>query len=28
VVACVGILVGFVGIRYHTVEFFARMRSK
>ena len=22
------ILVGFVGILYHTVEFFARMRSK
>jgi hypothetical protein len=27
-VACVGILVGFVGIMYHAVEFFARMRSK
>jgi len=27
-VACVGILVGFVGILYHAVEFFARMRSK
>jgi hypothetical protein len=27
-VACVGILIGFVGILYHTVEFFARMRSK
>ena len=27
-VACVGILVAFVGIIYHTVEFFARMRSK
>lgn len=27
-VAGIGILVGFVGILYHTVEFFARMRSK
>jgi hypothetical protein len=27
-VACVGILVGFVGIVYHVVEFVARMRSK
>jgi hypothetical protein len=27
-VAGVGILAGFVGILYHAVEFFARMRSK
>lgn len=27
-VASVGILVAFVGILYHAVEFFARMRSK
>lgn len=26
--ACVGILIAFVGIIYHTVEFFARMRSR